>query len=210
MVLAITNRKGGVGKTTTALHFAAALQQLGPTLLIDSDEHQSAIAWGERGAAAGKPLPFRIASLFQAGKLWNNYQHIVIDTGQNPSKNALRDLDADADLLVVPAVPMYLDAKGTGETIDMLRSLAIEGYRVLLNRMPPPPESDGAQLRAAFTENEVPLFDADIPRLKIFDKASTLGTTVSDTAAFASKDRPAAARAWAAYQAAVKEILPNG
>ena len=207
--MVIANIKGGVGKTTTALHFAAALQQLGPTLLIDSDEHQSALAWADRGAAAGRPLPFRVASLLQAGKLWNSHRHIVIDTGQNPSKNELHDLNEDADLLIVPAVPMYLDAKGTSETVDALRSLSIVRYRVLLNRMPPAPETDGAQLRAAFTQDQIPLFAADIPRLKIFDKASTIGTTVSDAGAFHGKDRIGANRAWAAFQAAVQEILLN-
>ena len=35
MYITVTHYKGGVAKTTTAVHLAAYLQQLAPTLLID-------------------------------------------------------------------------------------------------------------------------------------------------------------------------------
>ena len=37
MHVAVASFKGGVGKTTTAIHIAAYLQTLGPTLLLDGD-----------------------------------------------------------------------------------------------------------------------------------------------------------------------------
>ena len=37
MYITVTNYKGGVGKTTTAVHLAAYFQRLAPTLLIDGD-----------------------------------------------------------------------------------------------------------------------------------------------------------------------------
>jgi chromosome partitioning protein len=48
MRIAVVNLEGGVGKTTTAVHLAAALADQGRTLLVDADEHRSALSWAER------------------------------------------------------------------------------------------------------------------------------------------------------------------
>ena len=41
MFITVTHFKGGVGKTTSAVHFAAFLQWLSPTLLIDGDPNRA-------------------------------------------------------------------------------------------------------------------------------------------------------------------------
>ena len=69
-------------------------------------------------------------------------------------------------------------------------------------KVPLPPEPDGQQLRARLTDLDVPLFIAEIPRLKAFDRAFHAGVTVGEV-----KDDRNAARARQAYQAAGKEII---
>jgi len=49
MKYAVVNTKGGVGKTTTAVHLATLLARQGPTLLIDADPQASAASWAARG-----------------------------------------------------------------------------------------------------------------------------------------------------------------
>jgi cellulose biosynthesis protein BcsQ len=45
MIFACVNTKGGVGKTTTAVHLAVMLSRQGKTLLIDGDTQASAASW---------------------------------------------------------------------------------------------------------------------------------------------------------------------
>ena len=52
----------------------------------------------------------------------------------------------------------------------------------------------------------VPMFSVDIPRLKVFDRAVEMGTTVNNLA-LSSKDQPRAQTAWTAYQTVAQEIL---
>ena len=49
MIFSVASFKGGVGKTTTAVHLAAYLQTLAPTLLLDADQTKNATAWSQRG-----------------------------------------------------------------------------------------------------------------------------------------------------------------
>jgi hypothetical protein len=48
-------------------------------------------------------------------------------------------------------------------------------YRLLLTKVPPPPEPESAQLRGALSGQGIPLFAADIPRPKAFDRQQHRG-----------------------------------
>ena len=197
MILTITSYKGGVGKTTSAVHLAAYLQTLAPTLLLDGDQTKNATAWSQRG----KGFPFRVAGIDKAAKLARDFEHIVIDTGQRPSLDDLKAAADGCDLLVIPAVPASLDTDGLGQTIRALQQIGTGAYRVLLTKVPPPPEKEAAELREFLTGLSVPMFQAEVPELKAFKKAASAGQIVNQTS-----DRNAA-RAWQAYAAAGKEIL---
>lgn len=197
MILTITSYKGGVGKTTSAVHLAAYLQTLAPTLLLDGDQTKNATAWSQRG----KGFPFRVAGIDQAAKLARDFEHIVIDTGQRPSLDDLKAAADGCDLLVIPAVPASLDTDGLGQTIRALQQIGTGAYRVLLTKVPPPPEKEAAELREFLAGLSVPMFQAEVPELKAFKKAASAGQIVNQTS-----DRNAA-RAWQAYAAAGKEIL---
>ena len=62
MIVTITGYKGGIGKTTTAVHLAAVLQQQAPTVLVDGDLNRSATGWARKRFSAvsgGRRAPSR-------------------------------------------------------------------------------------------------------------------------------------------------------
>ena len=193
MYITVAADKGGVGKTTAAVHLAAYLQKLGPTLLIDGDiTNRSASDWAENG---GHVLPFEIVNVAEGTYKARNFEHVVIDTAAQPDKDELEQLASGCDLLVITTVPAGLETRALKRTLNILQVLAADKYRVLLTKVPPRPETDGPDLRAALVRQGIPVFAASIPRLKCFDKAAGEGVLVH-----AVKDRRAA-RAWAAYEA---------
>jgi chromosome partitioning protein len=197
MHVAVASYKGGVGKTTTAVHIAAYLQQQGPTLLLDGDPTHNATEWEQRGPG----FPFRIADVRSAMKLAGEYKHSVIDTGQRPSNEDLKHLAEGCDLLIIPAVPLALDTDGLVLTVKALQSMKISHYRVLITKAPPAPETEAQQLRAMLEELKIPLFKTNIPRLKAFSKASATGVLASQV------EDSRANRAWEAYEAIGKEMM---
>src|SRR5919108_2155092 len=144
MIITVASYKGGVGKTTTAVHLAAYLHTQAPTLLLDGDDTRNATAWSQRG----KGFPFTVADEVQAARLARDYTHTVIDTGQRPKQVDLKALSEGCDLLVVPAVPASLDTDGLALMLQTLQHIERVNYRVLLTKVPPPPEPEGQQLRA--------------------------------------------------------------
>jgi chromosome partitioning protein len=200
MFVTVASYKGGAGKTTTAVHVAAYLQRLAPTLLIDGDPNRSATRWAKRGG-----MPFAIADEKEGAYQARNFTHVVVDTEARPGSADFEVLAKGCDLLVVPTVPAALDTDVLILTLAAVRTLAPNKYRVLLTKVPPPPEPEGAQLRQELERQGIPVFAAEIPRLKSFEKAATDGVPV-----YAVSGDKRAKRAWAAYELAGKEIMHGG
>lgn len=101
-----------------------------------------------------------------------------MDTEKRPEADELREMVDGCDLLVIPAVPNSLDTDGLLDTLAALTKLGSTKHRVLLTKVPPRPATDGDQLRAQLVAHGFPLFAAEIPLLKAYDKAAAQGVLV--------------------------------
>ena len=198
MILSVASFKGGVAKTTTAIHLAAFFNERAPTVLIDEDPNQSSMDWAEAGL-----LPFRTVTHDQAAGAFPQHQHHVIDTGARLGQEGLTELSEGSDFVVIPTTPDALALNALLKTVNPLRALKRQNYRILLVIVPPFPSRDADEAREALAGIGLPLFKVQIPRAVAFQKAALAGVTVDEVG------DPRSMLGWLAYSAVGREIL-NG
>ena len=197
MLITVASYKGGVGKSTTAVHVAAYLQQKARTVLIDGDPNRSVCGWALNG-----DLPFDVIHIHRAGKQAHDYEHAVLDTSARLEVAELQELVSGCDLLIIPCTPDALSLQSLLVTSSLIENINGADYRGLLTIIPPKPNRDGEEMKRELKERQVPLFEAGIRRFIAYQKAALAGVPVYQT-----KDRRAQ-DAWRDYLHLGKEILP--
>ena len=128
MILALLNQKGGVGKTTLAVHIAAVLALKGRSvLLVDADPQGSALDWAATRQA--DPL-FPVVGLpknnlhkeipAHAAK----YDDIIIDAPPRVNELARAAILA-SDMVLIPVQPSPYDVWAAKDIVDLLREAAV-------------------------------------------------------------------------------------
>lgn len=193
IILTITGYKGGIGKSTTAIHIATYFSDLGRTVLVDGDQNRTAIGWAERGS-----LPFTVADQRQAMKHITGAEYVVIDTPARPNSDDLKELAKGCDLLILPTAPDVLSLQPMLETA---RDLGPEAqYRALLTIVPPAPSREGELMQADLRDGNIPVFKTMIRRTVGFPKAALVGRPIRDI------DDSRAKTAWEDYKSLGDEI----
>lgn len=194
MILTVAGWKGGISKTTTAVHLACffGLKHKN-TLLVDGDPNRSALNWATRGE-----LPFEVCDLLQAAMYAQGKSHIVIDTEAHPDDGQIKTLSKGCDLLVLPTSPNALAVEALLQTVKRLEKIA--NYRVLISMVDSRKKNTALQAREALEKVGVPLFKTQIRLLSAYEKASLMGVPV-----YASGDKFGKI-AWGEYESLGKEI----
>lgn len=132
--IALINQKGGVGKTTVALHLAAAFWQHGRnTLILDLDPQASAAEWHDARSAEMPHVesiqPARLAKVVEhAREIATGV--LVLDTAPHAEATAI-DAARCADLVLVPCQPSIMDLRAMRKTIELLKLVKVPAFAIL-------------------------------------------------------------------------------
>lgn len=195
-IITVTGYKGGIGKSTTAIHLATYFSERGETVLVDGDPNRTAIKWAERGGEEG--LPFKVADQRQAMRVISGADYLVIDTPARPDSDDLKELAKGCELLVLPTSP---DIVSLEPMLLMARELEEASYRALITVVPPHPSREGELMQSDLQEGGVPVFNTLIRRTVGFAKAALAGKPIRDL------EDPRAKTAWQDYKALGDEVM---
>jgi chromosome partitioning protein len=126
VIVALLNQKGGVGKTTLALHLAGAWALRGKrVLVVNADRQGSALDWSEQRSREGLSRLFGVLGLAretlhrELPEIARDADHVVVD-GPPRVTGIARSALLAADVVLVPATPSPFDGWASGEMLRLL------------------------------------------------------------------------------------------
>ena len=180
--IAIISQKGGAGKTTLALHLAAAAEDAGHTaLVIDLDPQATASQWAAWRKDAPPVVidsapPRLAAKIEQATEQGANF--IVIDTPPPADSAASAAVEA-ADLVLIPCRPSAFDLAAVQTTASLVKMRGKPAFVIFTAGSPTAPRmyDEAAQVVQGYGLESCPHI---IPDRAAFRHAAAEGKTAME------------------------------
>ncbi|MDZ5730924.1 ParA family partition ATPase (plasmid) [Enterobacter sp. D2] len=183
-IIAILNGKGGVGKTTSTINIATAIQRKGFSVaVVDTDPQGSISNWfDEEKCAFDLTEAASEKEVYQVRKSLKSYDYVIIDGAAAISAISSAAVMV-SDLVVIPVTPSPLDFAACGAilaVIEARQDLQPVEARFLITKKIPHSKMLSV-LKDSIEDTGVPAFRTSISQRQAYVKVMLDGSTVFDT-----------------------------
>ncbi|WP_024851236.1 ParA family partition ATPase [Hydrogenovibrio kuenenii] len=184
-IFSIANQKGGTGKTTLSMNFAAGLAKRGRALVIDADPQGSAGQWC--GLAPEDRL-FPVSVIRVGGNLSTevkrfslDYDFIVIDCPPTLETGVMQLAMKASDVILIPVLPSPVDLWASIRLVEAIEQSKMQNRKlkpyIVVNQLEPRSALSSA-MKEALAEFDIPALQAGIRRRAIYRNAAVDGASV--------------------------------
>jgi chromosome partitioning protein len=185
-VISLLNQKGGVGKTTLAIHIADAFtRRKQKVLLVDADPQASALDWA--AARQGEPR-FPVIGLPKASihkelpVIAKGFDWVILD-GPPRVYDVARSAIMASDAVFIPVQPSPYDVWAANEILELFKDSDVyrpEVKRAFIINRKIANTAIGRDVNSALAEYAPPVLKSAVCQRVSFADSATLGKTVFD------------------------------